>query len=148
MVTSHTHTHTSRSHLASSHTKIALRLSHSLSLSLTVDDASGHYTSGFFYGNNYWMGSLALCEAIYDGASSTSSSNGSSGNSSKDSSNKDSGSNGLPFAEAFSKAYSSVYNAPPPFVPGFYVLKLQLNETLPTQVVSKQGEPYQEGKKE
>lgn len=120
----------------------------SLFLSLAVDDASGHYTSGFFYGNNYWMGSLALCEAIYDGASSTSSSNGSSGNSSKDSNNKDSGSNGLPFAEAFSKAYSSVYNAPPPFVPGFYVLKLQLNETLPTQVVSKQGEPYQEGKKE
>lgn len=85
------------------------------------------------------MGSLALCEAIYDGASSTSNS----GNSTKDNNNnnnkdgnKNSGSNGLPFAEAFSKAYSSVYNAPPPFLPGFYVLKLQLNETLPTQVVS------------
>lgn len=98
-----------------------------------MDDASGHYTSGFFYGNNYWMGSLALCEAIYDGAST--SSNGNNTKDDKDS-NKDSGSNGLPFAEAFSKAYSSVQHVPPPFVPGFYVLKLQLNETLPTEVVS------------
>lgn len=79
------------------------------------------------------MGSLALCEAIYDGAST--SSNGNNTKDDKDS-NKDSGSNGLPFAEAFSKAYSSVQHVPPPFVPGFYVLKLQLNETLPTEVVS------------
>lgn len=26
-----------------------------------VDDASGHYSSGFFYGNNYWTGSISLC---------------------------------------------------------------------------------------
>ncbi|XP_034490269.1 uncharacterized protein LOC117793926 [Drosophila innubila] len=93
-----------------------------------MDDASGHYTSGFFYGNNYWMGSLALCDAIYEGAIDN--------NNSNNNSNKDSGKdNGLPFAEAFSRSYSSVYNAPPPFLPGFYVLKLQLNETLPTQVL-------------
>lgn len=43
---------------------------------------------------------------------------------------------GLPFAAAHTQGYSTVYNAPPPFVPGFYVIKIQLNETLPTQVVS------------
>ncbi|KAM8719653.1 hypothetical protein ACLKA7_005821 [Drosophila subpalustris] len=99
-----------------------------------MDDASGHYTSGFFYGNNYWMGSLALCDAIYDGAITNNNNNNS--NSNNNNSNKDNNKdNGLPFAEAFSRAYSSVYNAPPPFLPGFYVLKMQLNETLPTQVL-------------
>lgn len=34
-------------------------------LSITVDDASGHYTTGLFYGNNYWIGSLSLCKSIY-----------------------------------------------------------------------------------
>ncbi|KAH8387828.1 hypothetical protein KR093_009722 [Drosophila rubida] len=104
-----------------------------------MDDASGHYTSGFFYGNNYWMGSLALCEAIYEGANGGSNNNNSSSNDTKSSSsgkdkndNKDSG---LPFAAAFSKTYSSVQNAPPPFQPGFFVIKLQLNETLPTEVL-------------
>lgn len=29
-----------------------------------VDDASGHYSSGFFYGNNYWTGSISLCMEI------------------------------------------------------------------------------------
>lgn len=31
----------------------------------TVNDASGRYSSGLFYGNNFWMGSLTLCESIY-----------------------------------------------------------------------------------
>lgn len=30
----------------------------------SVDDASGHYSSGFFYGNNYWTGSISLCMQI------------------------------------------------------------------------------------
>jgi hypothetical protein len=30
-----------------------------------VDDASGHYTTGFFYGNNYWTGSMPLCRSVY-----------------------------------------------------------------------------------
>ncbi|XP_030245000.1 nose resistant to fluoxetine protein 6 [Drosophila navojoa] len=86
------------------------------------------------------MGSLALCEAIYDSASSSSSSSGNNtkGNSSKDNNiNTANGNrnNGLPFAEAYAEAYSSVYNPPPPFMPGFYVLKLQLNETMPTQML-------------
>lgn len=41
-----------------------MRLTISPSL-FAVDDASGHYTTGFFYGNNYWTGSLALCRNIY-----------------------------------------------------------------------------------
>ncbi|EDW86385.1 uncharacterized protein Dwil_GK17715 [Drosophila willistoni] len=94
---------------------------------IKMDDASGHYTSGFFYGNNYWMGSLALCDAIDDAIDS---------DSSKDTSNtKSNNNNGLPFAKAHTQAYSSVSNAPPPFLPGFYVIKMQLNETLPTYVL-------------
>lgn len=34
-------------------------------LSFPVDDASGRYTNGFFYGNNYFMGSLSLCTSIF-----------------------------------------------------------------------------------
>lgn len=33
---------------------------------LAVDDASGHYSAGFFYGNNYWTGSISLCMEIKD----------------------------------------------------------------------------------
>ncbi|KAH8265136.1 hypothetical protein KR044_001562 [Drosophila immigrans] len=104
-----------------------------------MDDASGHYTSGFFYGNNYWMGSLALCEAIHEGATSgnsnANSNNTTTSNSGQDNNKDDNKDSGLPFAAAFSKTYSSVANAPPPFQPGFFVLKLQLNETLPTEVL-------------
>ncbi|KAH8332042.1 hypothetical protein KR067_010559, partial [Drosophila pandora] len=108
-----------------------------------MDDASGHYTSGFFYGNNYWMGSLALCDAIDDGvaAMATPSKDNSSPkvNSSVAaavaSSSSEAKNTGLPFAAAHTQGYSTVYNAPPPFVPGFYVIKIQLNETLPTQVL-------------
>lgn len=32
---------------------------------IAVDDASGHYTTGYFWGNNYWTGSLQLCRSIY-----------------------------------------------------------------------------------
>jgi len=108
---------------------------HPFSSICAVDDASGHYTSGFFYGNNYWMGSLALCDAIDDGQIvAPGKDNSSSAASSPESETKNSG---LPFAAAHTQGYSSVYNAPPPFVPGFYVIKMQLNETLPTQVVRK-----------
>lgn len=30
-----------------------------------MDDASGRYTNGFFYGNNYFMGSMSLCTTIF-----------------------------------------------------------------------------------
>lgn len=88
-----------------------------------VDDASGHYTSGFFYGNNYWLGSLSLCESIYH-------------EDDHDSSNSKSVKNsGLPFAKAHSQIYTTVYNENPPFIPGFFVIKLFLNDTFPALMV-------------
>ncbi|XP_011213223.2 nose resistant to fluoxetine protein 6 [Bactrocera dorsalis] len=84
-----------------------------------MDDASGHYTSGFFYGNNYWLGSLSLCESIYH-------------EDDNDSSNARSAKNsGLPFAKAHTQLYTTVYNENPPFMPGFFVIKLFLNDTFP-----------------
>ncbi|XP_067638843.1 nose resistant to fluoxetine protein 6-like isoform X2 [Eurosta solidaginis] len=90
---------------------------------LAVDDASGQYTSGFFYGNNYWLGSLSLCESIYRV--------GNEGNLNT----KTSKSSGLPFAKAHTQVYTTVYNENPPFVPGFYVIKLFLNETFPITLI-------------
>lgn len=93
-----------------------------------MDDSSGHYTSGFFYGNNYWMGSLSLCRSIY-----------------KDDSSEDIKSkvaptparnSGLPFAKAHQHVYQSVGHENPPFIPGFFVLKMLVNETFMTPMVS------------
>ncbi|XP_054729042.1 O-acyltransferase like protein-like [Anastrepha obliqua] len=86
---------------------------------LKMDDASGHYTSGFFYGNNYWLGSLSLCESIYhedddDRLNARNAKN-----------------SGLPFAKAHTQIYTTVYNENPTFVPGFFVIKLFVNETIP-----------------
>ncbi|ENN81280.1 hypothetical protein YQE_02316, partial [Dendroctonus ponderosae] len=33
-------------------------------VTVIVDDASGKYSSGWFWGNNYWLGSKSLCENI------------------------------------------------------------------------------------
>ncbi|XP_037917287.1 nose resistant to fluoxetine protein 6-like [Hermetia illucens] len=84
-----------------------------------MDDASGHYTSGFFYGNNYWMGSLSLCTSIYktendDGKVRDIKQN-----------------NGLPFSHLIG-VNNAVINRHenPPFMPGFYVMKILMNETL------------------
>lgn len=92
---------------------------------ILVDDASGHYASGFFYGNNYWMGSMSLCKSIYH-------------NDDEDElmRREKAKNSGLPFAKAHLQSYSSVYNENPPFVPGFYIIKMFLNETYPTNVVS------------
>lgn len=90
-----------------------------------MDDASGHYASGFFYGNNYWMGSMSLCNAIYHDDDE------------EDRIRKEVAKNsGLPFAKAHLQSYTSVYNENPPFIPGFYIIKMLLNETYPTNVVS------------
>ncbi|BFG00152.1 uncharacterized protein DMAD_00214 [Drosophila madeirensis] len=118
-------------------------LSDSKMWAVKMDDASGHYTSGFFYGNNYWMGSLALCDAIDDGqtmavaaaAAAGKDNNSSSRSAASEDAAHPNRNSGLPFAAAHTQAYSTVYNAPPPFVPGFYVIKMQLNETQPTEVM-------------
>lgn len=43
---------------------------------------------------------------------------------------------GLPFAKAHTQTYTTVYNENPPFLPGFYIMKMLFNETFPTNVVS------------
>uniref|UniRef100_A0A1B0FQH3 Nose resistant-to-fluoxetine protein N-terminal domain-containing protein n=1 Tax=Glossina morsitans morsitans TaxID=37546 RepID=A0A1B0FQH3_GLOMM len=89
---------------------------------LKMDDASGHYTSGFFYGNNYWMGSMSLCKAIHHAVG------------------HDRGkiavrSAGLPFSkDNDGYSYPSIYNDNPPFMPGFFIIKIFFNETYPMKV--------------
>ncbi|XP_013108228.1 nose resistant to fluoxetine protein 6 [Stomoxys calcitrans] len=91
---------------------------------MKMDDASGHYASGFFYGNNYWMGSMSLCKAIYhyddddDEARRSAAKN-----------------SGLPFAKVHTQTYTRVHNENPSFIPGFYIIKLLFNETFPTSVI-------------
>ncbi|XP_037932591.1 nose resistant to fluoxetine protein 6-like [Teleopsis dalmanni] len=89
-----------------------------------VDDASGHYTSGFFYGNNYWMGSLSLCKSIHHENTE---------NISNDATNATKNS-GLPFAKAHTQVYNTILNENPPFFPSFYIVKMFLNETYPTNL--------------
>lgn len=62
-----------------------------------MDDSSGHYSAGFFYGNNYWTGSILLCMEIE----------------------------------------SAEDHTMPPFHPGFFVLKTDLNDTRITAKVSR-----------
>lgn len=91
-----------------------------------VDDASGHYTTGYFWGNNYWMGSMTLCRSIYkenddDFHERTQSSNV-----------------GLTFTSDHN-ANANVHQLPhenPPFFPRFAVLKININETTTTPIVS------------
>ncbi|TMW47985.1 hypothetical protein DOY81_006939 [Sarcophaga bullata] len=99
-------------------------LNNSTMWSVKMDDATGHYASGFFYGNNYWMGSMSLCKAIYHDDDD------------EELMRRERAKNsGLPFAKAHLQSYSSVYNENPPFIPGFYIIKMFLNETYPTNVM-------------
>lgn len=52
--------------LLACHYMVIIKLSNILlNFSIAVDDASGHYTTGLFFGNNFWIGSLSSCRAIY-----------------------------------------------------------------------------------
>lgn len=87
-----------------------------------VDDASGHYTTGFFWGNNYWTGSMTLCRSIYN-------------TDSDDFFPKKPSSNlGLTFIDGLG-ADSQLRHENPPFFPRFGVLKVVFNETHTTPVV-------------
>lgn len=72
------------------------------------------------------MGSMSLCKAIYheDDDADEAARRQAAKNS------------GLPFAKAHTQAYTTVYNENPSFVPGFFIIKMLLNETYPTNVVS------------
>lgn len=92
-------------------------------LLLIVDDASGHYTTGFFWGNNYWTGSMILCRSIYK-------------TDEDDFFSKKQGSNvGLPFSNG-NVAADQLQHSNPPFLPRFGVLKVVLNESHTTPTVS------------
>lgn len=86
-----------------------------------MDDASGHYTTGYFWGNNYWMGSMTLCRNIYKDDD--------------DFVRKPSKNAGLTTMNG-----NSIESAPshinPPFFPRFGVLKVVISETLTTPIVS------------
>ncbi|XP_055846411.1 nose resistant to fluoxetine protein 6 [Episyrphus balteatus] len=92
-----------------------------------MNDASGHYTSGFFYGNNYWMGSMSLCESIYNPENENFRLNN----------EKGSKNSGLPFAAAHQHLYRSVRHQNPSFKPGFFILKMLFNITFDVQVIRK-----------
>jgi hypothetical protein len=91
-----------------------------------VDDASGHYTTGYFWGNNYWTGSMMLCRSIFktdeDNFFSKKAENSH---------------DGLTTINGNNKASVLVKHENPPFVPRFGVLKVLLNETFTTPTVSK-----------
>lgn len=87
-----------------------------------MNDASGHYSTGFLYGNNYWTGSYRLCESVYVGQNSRN-----------------------PQAKRIKDSEittingytvdSTVGHENPPFVPTFYVVKVRLNATQISPVV-------------
>lgn len=84
-----------------------------------MDDASGHYTTGYFWGNNYWTGSMLLCRSIYR-------------NDTDDFQSKVETANaGLPFSDANFASVRLAHNNPP-FLPRFGVLKVLLKESLTT----------------
>ncbi|XP_055389998.1 nose resistant to fluoxetine protein 6-like [Condylostylus longicornis] len=91
---------------------------------LKIDDASGHYTSGFFYGNNYWMGSLSLCQSIYKKQNEI--------NNHKE--NSKSKKNDISYGKGHYHM-KHIKHENPPFMPGFYVLKIRVNETMMAHLI-------------
>lgn len=119
---------------------------------LSVDDASGHYTPGLFYGNHYWMGSLSLCNSIYKPPSSITPiiTTGKWLDSRLIHRSYESSTHSFLFRREnlvqtkkvkdaisyndFSPVETTHEN--PPFLPGFFVLKAKINETEVARYVS------------
>lgn len=91
---------------------------------VTVDDASGHYTSGYYWGNNYWTGSMSLCRRIYKHDEE---------NDHLHMKRKQSANVGLSFNE--NAASLQIDHENPPFVPRFAVLKFIFKESHTTPIV-------------
>ncbi|KAG4072042.1 hypothetical protein HA402_015541 [Bradysia odoriphaga] len=83
-----------------------------------MDDASGRHSTGFFYGNNYFTGSLSLCMSIHrtDFPEDTFQ---------KDEMRK----GGLSHSGGYNPSSSSIPFENPPFLPGFFILKMLVNAT-------------------
>ncbi|XP_038121332.1 nose resistant to fluoxetine protein 6 isoform X3 [Culex quinquefasciatus] len=82
-----------------------------------LDDSTGKYNHGFFWGNNYWTGSITQCSFVYR----------------KDSSNKNvtkvMKNTDLTYINGNFLQASDEMHENPPFIPGFYMLKILLNNT-------------------
>lgn len=89
-----------------------------------MDDASGHYATGYFWGNNYWTGSMMLCRSIFKTEDDDSFYLKKTENSH----------DGLTTING-NRAGAGVHNDNPPFVPRFGVLKFRLHEILTTPTV-------------
>lgn len=89
-----------------------------------MDDASGHYTTGYFWGNNYWTGSLSLCRSIYKT------------NQQDFLIRKESSNTGLTFLHNSGNGGIQIRHENPPFIPRFSVIKLTFNDTFTTPNVS------------
>ncbi|XP_031635860.1 O-acyltransferase like protein [Contarinia nasturtii] len=87
---------------------------------IKMDDATGHYTTGLFYGNNYWIGSLSSCKSIYKENIVSNSPSIARTRQAKDE---------ISFNDAYNPAAASLPHENPPFIPGFFVLKAKINET-------------------
>lgn len=84
-----------------------------------MDDASGHYTTGYFYGNSYFTGSMSLCTTIYKSDRDIAFEK-------KRVMNKA----GLSFSNEQRKtATHRIQHVNPDFLPGFYVMKVSINES-------------------
>ncbi|XP_053691463.1 O-acyltransferase like protein [Sabethes cyaneus] len=84
---------------------------------IKMDDSSGKYNKGFFWGNNYWTGSITQCSFIHR-------KNTSSKNLTMTTKNTD-----LTYINGNFLGSSDMMHENPPFVPGFYMLKVLLNNT-------------------
>lgn len=83
----------------------------------TVDDASGHYTTGFYWGNNYWTGSRTLCRSIYRHDDDFFQEKKASANT------------GLTFNRDQERQAAQLVHVNPPFFPRFGVVKVGLRES-------------------
>ncbi|KAG5682060.1 hypothetical protein PVAND_011445 [Polypedilum vanderplanki] len=81
---------------------------------LKMDDATGRPNNGYFWGNNYWIGSMSLCRNIYKSEDDI--------RTKKEPSNV-----GLSFINGNSNA-ASIAHENPPFMPRFSVLKITFKE--------------------
>lgn len=87
-----------------------------------MDDASGHYTSGYYWGNNYWTGSMSLCRRIFKHDEDD-----------HYMKRKQTTNVGLSFNE--NTASVQIDHENPPFVPRFAVLKIVFKEAHTTPIV-------------
>lgn len=79
-----------------------------------MDDATSGSPNGYFWGNNYWIGSMALCRSIYK----------------HDENNhyrKQSSNVGLTFING-NTAHVHIKHENPPFLPRFSVLRVILSD--------------------